>query len=72
MERQAHAGHEWRALMTPEEKAQVIEGIAKLMRAIGTIGRGTDHDLAKIVVDGELELRALYKFAIDELASSLS
>jgi hypothetical protein len=56
--------------MDLEEKAQLIEGVAKLMRAIGTIGRGTDHDLAKIVVDGELELRALSAFVISSLAQS--
>lgn len=56
--------------MDSEEKAQVIEGVAKLMRAIGTIGRGTDHDLAKIIVDGEMELRALTRFALDSLAQS--
>lgn len=56
--------------MDSDEKAQVIEGVAKLMRAIGTIGRGTDHDLAKIVVDGEMELRALTQFALDSLAQS--
>lgn len=56
--------------MDSEDKAKVIEGVAKLMRAIGVIGHGTDHDLAKIVVDGELELRALVQFALGELAQS--
>jgi hypothetical protein len=56
-----------------EECADIAEGYAILTRALGTIGAGeitgkTDHDLAKIIVDGEMKIRALLAFVIKELA----
>jgi hypothetical protein len=50
------------------KKARAIAGLAALTELIGLIGKDgkTDHDLAKVVVDHELELRALASTFIDE------
>lgn len=56
----------------------LLRGIAALSAALNCIGglapNGDsigDHAVAKIVVDNELELRALVKFAVDTLAEEL-
>jgi hypothetical protein len=52
------------------ERADAIAGYSVLTRALGHIGNhgSDDHGLAKVIVDGELEIRALLKFALTKLA----
>jgi hypothetical protein len=54
----------------PQEAADVAEGWAALTRALDMIGdtKKTDHDLAKIIVDHELQIRMLLVFALTKLA----
>jgi hypothetical protein len=48
---------------------ETIKGVAALCEALNVIGsHKTDHDMAKIICDGELELRALIAFALKSLA----
>lgn len=58
--------------MESYEIADIAEGYAVLTRALGVIGSAShedgDHRLAKIVVDGELKIRALMQFAIERVA----
>lgn len=56
--------------MDEDETANVAEGYAVLTRALGTIGahNNSDHDLAKVIVEGEMKIRALLAFAIRKLA----
>jgi len=51
----------------------VLTGAAAVHRALDTIGspEGNDRDLAKHIVDGELGIRALLRFAIAKLAEDL-
>lgn len=48
---------------------QAIRGIAALEEALGVVGvpEMTDHDMAKIICEHELELRALVNFALWKL-----
>lgn len=50
--------------MQPRTQARV--GAGALEKALDLIGEPdkTDHDLAKIIVDNEVELRALVRYAI--------
>jgi hypothetical protein len=54
----------------PQEAADIAEGWAALTRALDIIGQSemTDHDLAKIIVDHELQIRMLLIFALTKLA----
>lgn len=49
----------------------IIKGVAALTEAIDTIGGEdkTDHDMAKIIVEAEMPLRNLVKYALDCLAA---
>lgn len=55
-----------------ETNADVLAGCAVLLRALSKIGtpaeENGDRELAKVIVDGELQLRALVAFAIDEVS----
>lgn len=57
---------------------KAIKGVGALAEALDCIGgqqpsgdNKTDHDLAKVIVDNELDLRELVKFALDALAGSV-
>ena len=58
--------------MDADEQADVIEGFAVLTRALGTIGAHgkTDSDMAKVICEGELKLRALWRYTLSQLANS--
>lgn len=47
-----------------ERNADVLEGCAALLRALAIIGEPgmTDQDMARVIVEGELKLRALVTF----------
>lgn len=52
-----------------EDKANVAEGIGALMRVLGCIGSGgTEHDVAQIVVEKEMKLRAVLSYAVRQMA----
>jgi hypothetical protein len=54
-------------------RAQRLRGIAALMEALDMIGRNqTDHDLAAVIVDNELELRAMLQFSLVQLSLKTS
>ena len=56
--------------MDLEARAQIAEGIGCLMRLLGTIGNGkTDHDLAQVVGEGEIKIRAVLDYAIKQMAN---
>lgn len=55
--------------MTVLDKADILEGYAVLSRALWVIGDdadASDHRLAKVITDGELKVRALMEFALQE------
>jgi hypothetical protein len=54
----------------PQEAADIAEGWAALTRALDVIGNTekTDHDLAKIIIDHEPQIRMLLVFALTQLA----
>ncbi len=56
--------------MIREEWAKAIHGCGALMEILDLIGTGekTDHDIAKLIVENELRLEALLRFALDRLA----
>lgn len=54
---------------------RTIKGVGALVEALNCIGaqqpngdNQTDHDLAKIIVDHEVELRELVRYALDALS----
>lgn len=55
--------------MEPENRGNVLRGIASLSDMICCIGASemNDHDVAKILVENELALRALVLFAIGHI-----
>lgn len=59
--------------MIRDDTPNTIRGAAALQEALDLIGGEgvTDKDLAKVIVDNELFCRALVRFALNELASSV-
>ncbi len=59
--------------MIRDDAPNTIRGAAALQEALDLIGGEgvTDKDLAKVIVDNELVCRALVRFALNELASSV-
>lgn len=59
--------------MIRENHAAAIKGAGALQEALELIGAQdkTDHDMAKVIVDNELELRELVRFALDGLAGAV-
>jgi hypothetical protein len=57
--------------VTRENIPAAIHGCGALASALDCIGHEhrTAHDMAKIICDHEMELRALLAFALDSLAS---
>ncbi len=52
------------------DRAEACRGAAVLLQALDVIGGpGNDADMAKIIVDDELALRELIRFALVKLAS---
>ncbi len=61
--------------MAKENIASAIRGASAVQEAIDRIGtsdEGTgDHDIAKIIVDNEIALRDLVRFALEAAADEL-
>lgn len=55
------------------DRAAVLVGAAAIHCALDTIGRegSDDHALAKYIVDEELGIRALLKFALSKLVEEM-
>lgn len=51
------------------DRPAVCRGAGALSEALNVIGAGTDHDVAKIFCDNEMELRAMLKFVFAKMAA---
>jgi len=58
--------------MTQQSPA-ILRGAAAILEALDLMGREekTDHDLAKIIVDAEIDLRAIVQAALEQQAGYL-
>lgn len=59
--------------MARNEGVDALRGAAALQECLDTIGAEglTDHDLAKIIVENELECRTLVRWAVARLATDI-